>query len=95
MDGWSVNGLTALPDCKPIGNTKGFTMTNNHPRDFSRGEINIDDGNQIIELTLKTDEDFQKVREMTENLWDNAVNLLANTLNGDFRQINEIPDIDD
>ena len=58
-------------------------------------DIIIDDSSKIIELKFETEEDFEKIRQAMEHIWDNAVDLLEKALQGDYKQINEIPNVDD
>ena len=57
--------------------------------------INIEDRSQKINIAFDTDEDFEKIREIFINLWDNTVELLEKTIQGDFKQITDIPNVDD
>lgn len=55
----------------------------------------IDDNNQIIEIKFETEEKFKKIQGAMEYIWDNTIDLLENALQGDFKKINELPNIDD
>jgi len=58
-------------------------------------EINIDNDTQIIELKFQTEEDFKKIQKIMETIWDDAVDMLEQTIQGDFSRIKDIPNIDD
>ncbi|NVM45322.1 MAG: hypothetical protein HWN79_10425 [Candidatus Lokiarchaeota archaeon] len=58
-------------------------------------EINVDNVTQIITLKFQNEEDFKKIEKILETLFDNAVDLLVQTMDGDFNCIRDIPNIDD
>ncbi len=58
-------------------------------------EIDIDNDGQTITLKFKNEEDFKKVEKIMETIWDNAVDLLIQVLEGDLSRIKDIPNIDD
>jgi hypothetical protein len=58
-------------------------------------EIRINHDSQIIEMKFEKEEDFEKIRQSMEDIWDNTVDLLEKALQGDFKPINEIPNVDD
>ena len=58
-------------------------------------EIDIDDDEQNITLKFQNEEGFKKVEKIMEKLWDNAVDILVSTIEGDLSRINDIPKIDD
>jgi len=58
-------------------------------------EIEIDNENQIINLKFENKENFEQVSLMMDKIWDNAVEMLIQTTDGNFDVIRDIPDIDD
>ena len=58
-------------------------------------KIDIDEEKQLIKLEFDSEENFDRGLYMMENIWDNAIELLDKALQGDFKQINEIPNVDD
>jgi len=58
-------------------------------------EIDIDNDAQNITLKFQNEEDFKKIEKIMENLWDNAVDLLVQVMEGDISRIKEIPNLDD
>lgn len=58
-------------------------------------EIDVDNATQIITLKFQKEEDFNKIEKVLETLFDNAVDLLVQTMDGDFNCIRDIPNIDD
>jgi hypothetical protein len=58
-------------------------------------DIQINDESKTIKLKFETEEDLEKIQQIMEDIWDNAVDLLEKALQGDFKSINEIPNIDD
>jgi len=58
-------------------------------------EIDVDNATQIITLKFQKEEDFNKIEKILETLFDNAIDLLVQTMNGDFNCIRDIPNIDD
>jgi hypothetical protein len=58
-------------------------------------EISIDNETQIITLKFQKEEEFNKVANIFETIWDNAVNLLTQAIKSDFSRIKNIPNIDE
>jgi len=58
-------------------------------------EININNKTQVIELKFQTEEDFKKIQKIMETIWDDAVDMLEQTMQGDLSHIKNIPNIDD
>ena len=58
-------------------------------------EIDINSETQIIELKFQNEEDFKKIQKIMETIWDDAVDILEQTIQGDFSRIKDIPNIDD
>ena len=58
-------------------------------------DITIDNENQLIDIKLKNEEDFFKLDEIFAKIWDNAVDMLVELLDGNFDAIKDIPRIDD
>lgn len=58
-------------------------------------QIDIDNEEQIITLKLQKEEDFNKIAKILETLWDNAVDMLIQAMEGDLSRIKDIPNIDD
>ncbi|MFX0020119.1 MAG: hypothetical protein ACFFAF_15465 [Candidatus Hermodarchaeota archaeon] len=58
-------------------------------------DITID--NEIQQITLKFQDktDFNKIQDIMETLWENTVNMLIQVTKGNFKIINDIPDVDD
>ena len=58
-------------------------------------EIDINNETQIIELKFQGEEDFKKIQKIMETIWDDAVDMLEQTIKGDFSRIKAVPNIDD
>jgi len=58
-------------------------------------EIDINNKTQNIELKFQTEEDFKKIQKIMETIWDDAVDMLEQTIQGDFSRIKTVPKIDD
>lgn len=58
-------------------------------------QIDIDNVAQVITLKFQTEENFKKVEIILETLWENAVDMLVQAIDGDFSSIKDIPKIDD
>ncbi len=58
-------------------------------------EIDIDNDAQNITLKFQNEEDFKKVEKIMETIWDNAVDLFIQAIEGDLSRIKDIPNIDD
>jgi len=58
-------------------------------------EIDINNKTQIIELKFQTEEDFKKIQKIMETIWEDAVDMLEQTIRGDFSRIKTVPNIDD
>jgi len=58
-------------------------------------EIDINNETQIIELKFQTEEAFKKIQKIMETIWDDAVDILEQTMQGDLSRIKDIPNIDD
>jgi len=62
-------------------------------RDFPV-EIQVNDQDQNIYMRFQDKNDYDKVKEIMETIWDNAVDLFEQTIGGDFSGIKRIEDID-
>ena len=58
-------------------------------------EIDIDNDGQKITLKFQNEDDFEKVEKIMETIWDNAVDLIVQAMEGDLSRIKDIPNIDD
>lgn len=58
-------------------------------------EIDINNKTQIIELKFQTEEAFKKIQKIMETIWDDAVDMLEQTMQGDLSRIKDVPNIDD
>ena len=58
-------------------------------------KIDINNETQIIELKFQNEEDFKKIQKIMETIWDDAVDMLEKTVQGDNSCIKDIPNIDD
>ena len=57
--------------------------------------IDVDNNAQVITLKFQNEEDFKKVEKIFESLWDNAIEMLSQAMDGDFSRIKDVPKIDD
>ncbi|MFX1358201.1 MAG: hypothetical protein ACFFA8_13085 [Promethearchaeota archaeon] len=57
--------------------------------------INIDNKSQTIDLKFNDKENFEKVSLMMDKMWDNAVDMLIQLVDGNYKVIQDIPNIDD
>lgn len=85
-----INGNVAEPDEIIIMLKMYGGLTENIPM-----EIDIDNNAQNITLKFQNEEDFKKVEKIMETIWDNAVDLLTQAIEGDLSRIKDIPNIDD
>ncbi|MFX1574180.1 MAG: hypothetical protein ACFFB0_15660 [Promethearchaeota archaeon] len=58
-------------------------------------DISINSEIQTINLKLQNSNDFTKLKEIMDTIWDDAVNMLKSVMEGDFTPIKDIPNIDD
>jgi hypothetical protein len=58
-------------------------------------EINADEKEQTIEIILKNKDDFRKIQVIMKSIWENAVEMFEELLNGYFDSIKGVPNIDD
>ena len=58
-------------------------------------EIKANEKEQKIEIILENVEDFKKIQSIMKNIWENAVDMLAELLKGNYKVIKDIPNIDD
>ncbi|MHA2287776.1 MAG: hypothetical protein ACXABG_03210 [Promethearchaeota archaeon] len=58
-------------------------------------EINVDNTNQEITITLQSEKDYNVISKIFASIWDNAVDLLYQAIESDFSRIKDIPNIDD
>ncbi|MBY9021830.1 MAG: hypothetical protein KGD67_12300 [Candidatus Lokiarchaeota archaeon] len=58
-------------------------------------EIDINNETQTISMQFLNEEDFKKVDKIMDTIWDDAVDLFVQTLEGDLSGIKDIPNIDD
>ena len=85
-----INGNVAEPD-EVIIMLKMFAgLKEDIPMD-----IDIDNDIQKITLKFQNEEDFKKVEKIMDTIWDDAVDLFVQTMEGDLSGIKDIPNIDD
>lgn len=58
-------------------------------------EIDINNEDQIIDLKFENKESFKKVSLMMDKIWDNAVEMFTQLVNGNYKVIKDIPKIED
>jgi len=58
-------------------------------------DVSIHNDIKTIIIKLHNRENYLKLREILNDIWDNAVNMLNNVMKGDFTSIKDIPNIDD
>ncbi len=58
-------------------------------------EIKINEEEQIVNIVLKNLDDFKKIQSIMKNIWENAVDMLAELLKGNYEIIKDVPNIDD
>ena len=57
-------------------------------------EIKTYEKEQKIEIILENEDDFKKIQSIMKNIWENAVNMLAELLKGNYKVIKDVPNID-
>lgn len=57
-------------------------------------EININEKEQKADIILENEDDFKKIKSIMKNLWENAVDMLAELLKGKYDVIKDVPNID-
>ena len=58
-------------------------------------DISINNESKIITIMLQNHENYLELTNILKDIWDNAVTMLNNVLNGDLSSIKDIPNIDD
>jgi hypothetical protein len=58
-------------------------------------DININNEEQLIDLKFDNKENFKKVSLMMDKIWDNAVEMFTQLVNGNYKVIKDIPEIED
>ncbi|MCJ7651778.1 MAG: hypothetical protein MUP85_24500 [Candidatus Lokiarchaeota archaeon] len=58
-------------------------------------EIIINEKDQKVDIILENEDDFMKIQSIMKNIWENAVDLLAELLKGNYESIKDVSNIDD
>ncbi len=58
-------------------------------------DISINNEIKTITIKLHDQENYLKLINILNDIWDNAVNMLSSVIKGDFTSIKNIPNIDD
>ena len=57
-------------------------------------EIKANEKEQKVDIILENKEDFKKIQSTMKNIWENAVDMLAELLKGNYEIIKDVPNID-
>ncbi|MBY9019239.1 MAG: hypothetical protein KGD66_10460 [Candidatus Lokiarchaeota archaeon] len=57
-------------------------------------EIKANEKEQKVDIILENEEDFKKIQSTMKNIWENAVDMLAELLKGNYEIIKDVPNID-
>ena len=58
-------------------------------------DIKINNEKQYIDLQFENKEDFKTISLMMDKIWDNAVEMFIEVINGNYKAIKDIPEIED
>ena len=57
-------------------------------------EIKINEKEQKVDIILENEDDFKKIQSIMKNIWETAVDMLAELLKGNYEIIKDVPNID-
>lgn len=58
-------------------------------------EIIIDNQLRQISLKFNSNDEYDKIKVIMEKIWDKTIDIFTNVVRGNFRVINDVPEIDE